>query len=90
MGVRRALGASGFRITSLVLGERFKVALWGVAGMLFWGTMLVAFLRKAAGMDPLGPLPYLVIGASLVAVAVVASMAAVREALDVEPNAVID
>ena len=90
LAIRRAVGAGGGRILAHVLGERVRVGLWGVAGMVFWGTMLVAFLRKASGMDPLGPLPYLVIGAVLVSVSVASSSAAAREALAVEPGAVVD
>ena len=90
LAIRRAVGDGWGRIAVLVLGERVRVGLWGVAGMVFWGTMLVAYLRKASGMEPLGPLPYLVIGAALVGVAVASSTAAVREALGVEPGAVVD
>lgn len=90
LAIRRAVGAGRRRILLLVLGERVRVGLWGVAGMVFWGTMLVAFLRKATGMEALGPMPYLVIGGVLVGVAVVSSTAAVREALGVEAGAVVD
>ena len=73
-----------------MLGERVRVGLWGVAGMVFWGTMLVAFLRKATGMEALGPMPYLVVGGALIAVAVASSTAAAREALGVEAGAVVE
>ena len=90
LAIRRAVGAGNARVVAHVLGERVRVGLWGVAGMVFWGTMLVAFLRKAAGMEGLGPTPYLVIGGVLVAVAVASSTAAAREALAVEPRVVVE
>ncbi|MCH7533725.1 MAG: ABC transporter permease [Gemmatimonadetes bacterium] len=90
LAIRRAVGAGSGRIVAHVLGERVRVGLWGVAGMVFWGTMLVAFLRKAAGMESVGPTPYFVIAGVLIAVAVASSTAAAREALGVEPGAVMD
>ena len=90
LAIRRAVGAGRGRILAHVLGERVRVGLWGVAGMVFWGTMLVAFLRKASGMEALGPTPYLVIGGGLIAVAVASSTTAAREALRVEAGAVVD
>jgi hypothetical protein len=90
LAIRRAVGAGRGRVIAHVVGEHVRVGLWGVAGMVFWGTMVVAFLRKAAGMDALGPLPYVVIGGWLVVLAVASSTAAVREARAVEPGAVVD
>ncbi|HIG17794.1 MAG TPA: FtsX-like permease family protein, partial [Candidatus Handelsmanbacteria bacterium] len=90
LAIRRAVGAGRGRVIAHVVGEHVRVGLWGVAGMVFWGTMVVAFLRKAAGMDALGPLPYVVIGGGLVVLAVASSTAAVREARAVEPGAVVD
>lgn len=90
LGIRRAVGAGSWRILWLVLGERVRVGLWGVAGMVFWGTLLVAFLRKATGMEALGPVPYLMIGGVLIGVAVASSIAAAREALGVEAGVVVD
>jgi len=79
LAVRRALGATNRRILTHVLGQRLRVGAWGVAGMLFWGTMLVAFMRKAAGMPPVGPGSYAAIGAALLLIALMAStLAALR------------
>jgi hypothetical protein len=45
LAIRRAVGAGRGRVIAHVVGERVRVGLWGVAGMVFWGTMVVAFLQ---------------------------------------------
>lgn len=91
LAVRRALGASGRRIVRFVVGGSLGVAAWGTAGTLFFGTFLVAILRKAGGGIPmLGPLPYLAIAGVLAVSMLLASWKAAREAVAVEPGVVLE
>ena len=90
LAIRRVLGARDIRIVAHVLGERLRVGMWGVAGMLFWGTLLAALMRKAAGMPATGPTVYVAVGTVLLLVALAASVVAAREALGVEPGTVVE
>jgi putative ABC transport system permease protein len=90
MAIRRALGTRTSSLILLTLGEHARVGLWGVAGMTFFGTMLVAFLREVAGVTPAGPALYLAVATGLVLLSVAASLRATTEALSVEPGAVIE
>jgi hypothetical protein len=86
LAVRQVMGASPGRVLLHVLLGSGRTGLWGTAVMLFFGTMTVAFLRKAFGGVPApGPLLYLVMGALLTLSAMVASWKAARAATRVPP-----
>jgi putative ABC transport system permease protein len=90
LAIRRAIGATNRRIVTHVVRERILVGLWGVFGMLFFGTMFVAFVRRAAGVPAVSAQEYLLVGALLLLVSVLASLKAAREALNVEPASLMD
>jgi len=90
LAIRRALGAQNLHVVLNVMGERLRVGLWGAAGMVFWGTMFVAFLRRASGGPAVSVADYLLVIALLLVVSVGASVKAVDAALAVEPGTVID
>jgi putative ABC transport system permease protein len=90
VAIHRAVGATPLRVASHVLGERLRVTAWGLAGFGFFGTLIVALLRSAAGMPPPGPLTYAGVALLLSGVALVASGRAAKEALAVEPSAILD
>ncbi|MDA0329582.1 MAG: ABC transporter permease [Gemmatimonadetes bacterium] len=86
LAIRRAVGAPARSIVTYVLRERLKVTGWGLAGAVFLGTLAVAFFQGATGVAAAGPVAYLTIGAGLTAVAVLASIRSVVEAMAVEPS----
>jgi len=90
IAVRRATGARGRHVAAHVLSERVRISSWGLAGMLFFGTLVVGLLRKTAGVAPLGPASYGAVAALLLLLALVASVRAMREALEVEPATLLE
>lgn len=90
LAVRRAVGADARRIAVYVLTGRLRVVGWGLAGFGFFGTLMVALLQNAAGLPPAGPMAYGIIATVLVLVALTASARATREALTVDPAAVLE
>jgi hypothetical protein len=90
VAIRRAMGARSRHVAAYVLGERARITCWGLAGMLFGGTLVVGLLRKTAGMAPLGPAGYGAVAALLLATALAASARALREALAVDPATLLD
>jgi hypothetical protein len=86
LAVLRVLGAVDGRVLAHVLVGSARTALAGAAVALFFGTVLVALLRKAAGGVPaLGPAAYVAMAVLLVGAAVLASARAGTEALAVSP-----
>jgi hypothetical protein len=91
LAVRRALGATDLRIVRHVLAGAAGTALGGCAVAVFFGSLLVALLRKVEGSVPsLGPGTYLGVVALLVLAGLVASVRAAREAVAVEPGLVVE
>lgn len=90
LAVRRVLGATRGRVVAHVLGGSVKTALWGAGVALFFGTLLVALLRKTVSVPSLGPSAYGAMAAVLVAAALLASVRAAREALAVAPAEVLE
>jgi len=89
VAVRRSVGAPSYRIVTYLLGERLRVTGWGVAGIVFFGTLVAAFLENATGMRGASPPSYLMIAGALATVAMLASVRATREALAVEPASLL-
>jgi len=86
LAIRRVLGATDARILLFVLVGSARGALWGSALAVFFGSLVVALLQKAAGGIPSpGPSVYVAMVALLVAASVLASLKAAREAVAVEP-----
>lgn len=86
LAVRRVLGAPTWRVVAHVVLGGARTALWGAAVAVFFGSLLVAVLRKsAAGVPAPGAGAYAALALLLVGVASLASMRAGREALAVEP-----
>lgn len=86
LAVRRALGASDRRLAGHVLRGAAGVGVGASLLAVFFGALLVAFLRKAAGgVAPLGAGSYLAVGGLLVASGVTAAWRAAGEALAVPP-----
>jgi putative ABC transport system permease protein len=87
LGLRIALGAEADDILRLVIGEGLGVTLMGVAigvGVaLTVGSRLSPLLYKVTARDPLA---YVVVGAILVLVAIVASAVPAMKAAQVDPN----
>lgn len=91
LATRRALGAADRRILAYVLAEGARTALAGAAVALFFGSLLVAVLRRAAaGVPAPGPGVYAAVTLLLVACALAASVRAGLEALAVEPASVLE
>lgn len=90
LAIRRAVGARPRSIVAYVLAERLRVVAWGLALLAFFGTAAAALLQGAAGLPPLGPLRYAEIAALLGVVALAASARAAREALAVDPAALLE
>lgn len=90
LAVRRAVGASYGRIVRHVLAERLRVTAWGLGGMLFFGTLVVAMLAAATGLRALGPARYAEVAVGLLITALVASLRGAHEALSVEPVALLE
>jgi hypothetical protein len=90
IAVRSALGASTAAIVRVVLSERARTTGWGLAGLVFFGTLSAAGLEKAGGVGAAGPLHYAVVSAFAMTLVLTASIRAVREALAVEPGDLLD
>jgi putative ABC transport system permease protein len=90
VAVRRAVGATAGAIVRLVLHERLRVTGWGLAGFVFFGTLVSAFVQDATGLDGTGPGLYVAIGALLGIVALSASLRAALEASAVDPVTLLD
>lgn len=86
LATRRALGAPGARLFAHVLAGSAGTAAAGAALTLVFGSLAVALLRRVAAAVPSpGVGAYVAVVALLVAMALVASVRAGREALAVEP-----
>lgn len=90
LAVRRAVGASSWRIVSYVLAERLRVTAWGLAGFAFFGTLALALLKGSTGLQGPGPSGYVLVAGGLATVALMASARAAGEALAVEPTRLLD
>ncbi|HSM59158.1 MAG TPA: FtsX-like permease family protein, partial [Longimicrobiales bacterium] len=91
LAVRRVLGATDHKVLVHVLAGAARSGAWGAALAVFGGSFLVALLRKAAGGVPApGPVAYAAVVGLLVGASLVAAVRAGREALAVEPAAVVD
>ena len=86
MGIRLALGAQSQNLMELIVGQGIKLTLAGVLlgalGGFFAGRTMRALLYQVAPADPV---TILVVGALLIAVAIVASYAPARRAVRVDP-----
>jgi len=86
IGIRMALGASGRRIFSLVLGQSLKLVLTGLAigaaAALIATRMLTAFLYGTRATDPL---TFVAVGALLITIALVAGYVPARRAAGLDP-----
>ncbi len=86
MGIRLALGAQSQKLMELIVGQGIKLTLAGIAlgalGGFFAGRAMQAILYQVAPADPV---TNLVVGALLVAVAIIASYAPARRAVRVDP-----
>lgn len=86
MAIRRVLGAPAWRVMGHVLVGGARTAFGGVAVAVFFGSLLVAVLRRAAaGVPAPGVDGYVAVCVLLVGAASLASVRAGREALSVEP-----
>jgi ABC-type antimicrobial peptide transport system permease subunit len=84
------VGATAGDIVKHVLRERLRITAWGLAGFVFFGTLVSAFVQDATGLDGTGVAPYLAIGTLLGIVALTASLRAALEASTVDPVTLLD
>ncbi len=86
IGIRAALGAVETRLTAMVIGEGLRLSSVGIAiGVLVAMLATQPLHALLFGVTPLDPLVYLVVGATLVGVTIVASLAPARRAARVDP-----
>lgn len=91
LAMRRVVGATDGRLVRHALAGTLRGALWGAFGSLLGGTFLVGLIRLAASGVPAPPASvYLAVTTVLVASALAASWTAARDALRVEPAAVLE
>jgi hypothetical protein len=88
LAVRAALGAPGWRLVAHVLSERLRVSLWGMAGFVFAGTLVVALL-EGAGVEGPGLVTSLAVGAVTAMAALTASARAARSVARIPPSALL-
>jgi hypothetical protein len=90
MGIRRAVGARTGDVLSLILRRALTQAGAGVALGLALALMVSRFLKPLLfGITPSDPVTYVVVGAGLMGVAVVACLPPARRAMQVHPVAVL-
>lgn len=91
LAIRRVMGATDGRLLRFVLGGSARTALWGAALATFFGTLIIGLLRKTAGGIPAPRAEwYVMVTAVLVGTALLASVKAAREALEVEPATAVE
>ena len=86
-GIRKALGASGPQLYSLVLRQGLRMLIFGVVPGVIVAFIGAAFLRHVLyGIEPHDPLTFVGVPLALVLVGVAASYLPARRAAGVEPN----
>ncbi len=85
-GIRMALGARATDVLGLVLGDGLRIALVGVAVGLCAAAGLTHYLRTMLwGVEPLDPLTFIAVPATMLAVALAACYIPARRATKVDP-----
>jgi ABC-type antimicrobial peptide transport system permease subunit len=90
IGVRMALGAAPAHIWRLVLGRGLRPIVWGAAAGAALSLATARLLREQLfGVAPDDPMTLLMVGALLLAVAVLATLTPARRAMRVTPSSAL-
>jgi len=86
IGIRRAVGASGRAVTTLLLRTASVALLWGIAAGFVLSLLTVPLLQHFLyGLSPFDPIAYAQVGGILAAATALATWVPTRRAMSVDP-----
>jgi hypothetical protein len=86
IGIRRAVGASGRAITTLLIRTASAALLWGIAAGFVLSLLAVPLLQHFLyGLSPFDPVAYAQVGGILAAATALATWMPTRRAISVDP-----